>query len=227
MAQNIIGIFDSSCPSGWVRVSAWDDKFVMGKSSYGTTGGAATHTHTFKAAATTSGVEPGTHRVNQPLTNLTGIDWNHTHSVAAQSGLVSTAVANWPAYIDVLFCSYNEDFSVPAYNYSSGDIYFFDAACPSGWTQVAALDDVFLYGASSYGSTGGGTHTHGFNPANKLSGGEIVGVASLALVTGAGNTVLSVVGGVGHKHQFDRPYKPSSTENEVPPWIGVIICKKN
>ena len=47
-------------------------------------------------------------------------------------------------------------FSIPA-----GMIAMFDAACPAGWTHVAAVDDKFPRGASSYGGTGGAdTHSH-------------------------------------------------------------------
>jgi len=42
-----------------------------------------------------------------------------------------------------------------------GIILMADAACPSGWTRVSALDGLFVRGASSYGATGrAATHTH-------------------------------------------------------------------
>lgn len=49
--SGMIAVFDTSCPSGWTRVSAFDNKFVYGGSSYGATGGAATHTHDVNPAS--------------------------------------------------------------------------------------------------------------------------------------------------------------------------------
>jgi len=45
LASGIILVFDTSCPSGWTRVSAFDGKLVIGSSSYGATGGDASVTH--------------------------------------------------------------------------------------------------------------------------------------------------------------------------------------
>ncbi len=39
----------------------------------------------------------------------------------------------------------------------SGAIVMFDAACPSGWTRFAALDNRFPRGSATYGATGGST----------------------------------------------------------------------
>jgi hypothetical protein len=43
-----------------------------------------------------------------------------------------------------------------------GDIYMYaDGSCPSGWTQASGMNDKFLYGSDTFGSTGGSdTHTH-------------------------------------------------------------------
>jgi hypothetical protein len=51
----MIAMFDQSCPSGWSRFSALDARFPQGSSSYGQTGGAATHSHT---------VNPHTHSIS-------------------------------------------------------------------------------------------------------------------------------------------------------------------
>ena len=42
-----IGIYKTSCPSGWTRATALDDKFLRGAATYGGTGGSDTHTHTY------------------------------------------------------------------------------------------------------------------------------------------------------------------------------------
>lgn len=42
-----LGIFNVACPNGWTRVSALDGTFLMGAATYGTTGGASSHTHSY------------------------------------------------------------------------------------------------------------------------------------------------------------------------------------
>lgn len=44
--SGLIAIFDTSCPSGWTRVAAFDSKFLYGGASYGATGGESSHNHT-------------------------------------------------------------------------------------------------------------------------------------------------------------------------------------
>src|SRR3989337_77917 len=67
--DKMVVVFNVSCPAGWTRVSAWDDKFLRGASSYGGTGGSSgTHTHSYSgvmahshgggALATASGGTP-------------------------------------------------------------------------------------------------------------------------------------------------------------------------
>ena len=43
--SGLIAIFDTSCPTGWTQVSAFDGLFLRGSATYGGTGGASTHTH--------------------------------------------------------------------------------------------------------------------------------------------------------------------------------------
>src|SRR5262245_55992101 len=43
--SGLIAMFDASCPSGWTRFSALDQNVAVGSTTYGVTGGAATHTH--------------------------------------------------------------------------------------------------------------------------------------------------------------------------------------
>jgi len=43
--SGLIAIFDTTCPTGWTRVSAFDNNLLKGSPNYGATGGASTHTH--------------------------------------------------------------------------------------------------------------------------------------------------------------------------------------
>jgi len=52
--SGLIAIFDTSCPTGWTRVSAFDNNLLKASTSYGTTGGATTHTHSYNITDWTS-----------------------------------------------------------------------------------------------------------------------------------------------------------------------------
>jgi hypothetical protein len=109
------------------------------------------------------------------------------------------------------------------YSYPAGIILVFQASCPSGWTRFTALDDKFVRGASGYGATGGGTHSHGLNPASAT-------LASSGMATGAvRDDVGSPVGDSqeAHTHGYDRGATTSSSDNPLPPYIAVIFCKKD
>jgi len=41
----MISLFAGPCPTGWTRFTALDDRFPMGASTYGATGGSLTHSH--------------------------------------------------------------------------------------------------------------------------------------------------------------------------------------
>ncbi|OGT32128.1 MAG: hypothetical protein A2W28_09735 [Gammaproteobacteria bacterium RBG_16_51_14] len=66
-----IGMFNTTCPTGWTRVTAFDDKFLVGKATYGGTGGATTHKHTM------SGVIAHTHSEGSLSVGSSG---SHNHS---------------------------------------------------------------------------------------------------------------------------------------------------
>lgn len=126
--SGMIAIFDTSCPSGWTRVSAFDNRTLMGAVSYGTTGGSATHDHAVDlttdsdgshdhgavTGATDIGVTPGT--AEEPTGPTVGVvtaisNANHTHSITSggahthtiTTGSVDSA-SSWPPYITVVFC---------------------------------------------------------------------------------------------------------------------------
>ena len=76
--DKMVVVFNVSCPAGWARVSAWDDTFLRGASSYGGTGGSSgTHTHSY------SGVIAHSHGAGTLATASAG---THTHSYNQLSG---------------------------------------------------------------------------------------------------------------------------------------------
>lgn len=106
----MIGIFKTSCPAGWTRVTAYDDKIIRAMSSAGGTGGSLTHTHTITFPATTLTNASSISVLSGAATpNKFGINKSpHAHTVASTGSLTTTAGSSLPAYIAVVFCSTDE-----------------------------------------------------------------------------------------------------------------------
>jgi len=100
-----IGIFKSACPQGWVRLTAWDGKFIRGNAAYGQYGGAAQHSHTVSYPSTVSGAS------TPESSPLEGVNYprryyvpaGHTHTLVVPQGN-SSEQTNIPQCIDVVFC---------------------------------------------------------------------------------------------------------------------------
>lgn len=100
--SGLIAIFDAACPVGWTRVSAFDDLFLRGGSSYGTTGGDLTtegpsanlnHNHTAPTYSTIDVDGGSAVSVITGFTSETGaFDATHTHE------------ASLPPFITVVYC---------------------------------------------------------------------------------------------------------------------------
>jgi hypothetical protein len=109
--MKVIGIFKGSCPSGWTRVSAWDDKFLMGSSTYNLTGGGSTdHRHTvdlppYYTSHLNRNLEPDV-GIGSPKRYY--VPSEHVHTLDVPSGN-SLYTDNIPECIDVVFCSYQEN----------------------------------------------------------------------------------------------------------------------
>jgi hypothetical protein len=104
--QGMIAMFAASCPTGWTRFSALDNLFPMGGASYGTTGGAATHTHTL-----TEGTPVGTDGGNTVGTSTHG--GGMAAYVGGSTGSffpttdTTTSASNLPPYLTVVYCEKN------------------------------------------------------------------------------------------------------------------------
>lgn len=100
--SGMIAPFDTACPSGWTRVTAWDNKFVMGGAAYGTTGGNTTHLHDCTPGSKAS------RTANSGAITTGGTDGScskqtHTHTLTFPTTSTS-GVTNEPPYINVVFC---------------------------------------------------------------------------------------------------------------------------
>jgi hypothetical protein len=103
-------------------------------------------------------------------------------------------------------------------NWTGNVIMFADATCPTGWTRAEDLDNKFLYGGNTYGTTGGGTsHTHS----------DAICTSSSINTTSVAGTSGGALGGttITHTHTSLRATLLSATV--VPPYEGMIACYSN
>ena len=202
----------ATIPTGWTCVSCtggdvFYQKFIVGSSTAGLTGGAATHTHTSSGAVVATGntASLGTGGAASYASVA------HTHTFAPSIGVAN----NLPSYRNLVIIQNNsagEPTSIP-----TGAVALFDATVPTGWTRYSAQDGFYVRGesAANRGTTGGAnTHTHG-----------ITGTTGAAAGTQADNTAgATSVANSAHTHAVNST---TAAENSEPPYIGTILGQLN
>ncbi len=153
---DFIVLSTSSCPSGWTRASAYDDKYTYGSDTYGTTF-AGTHNHG-QASGTTGYAIGGTQQESDfdPEDNLsTAMHTAHNHANTKVS--VNNTIIE-PLYVGLYFCISN---SLSQFTNSIGIFNTTSTTLPTGYTYYSALEGKFPRGSSSPVTSGGSsTHTH-------------------------------------------------------------------
>ena len=109
--SGMVAMFDTTCPSGWIRFTALDGRVPRGASAAGATGGADTHTHS--VSGTTSNESDGRYLIANaggPMDRICGGDGScpttrvsHTHTV----NMATTGASSWPPYYEVVWCKKN------------------------------------------------------------------------------------------------------------------------
>jgi len=203
----------ANIPTGWTCVSCtagdvFYQRFIVGSSTAGNTGGAATHTHTYTTA--TVNASAGSASVgNGGANNYSTVA--HTHTIVPTIGTAN----NLPSYRNLVIIQYNsagEPTSIP-----TNAIAVFDATVPSGWTRYAAQDGYYTRGesAANRGTTGGSnTHTHTIT-------GTTAGAAGATNDNTGGATSIA---NTGHTHTISSATASNSSE---PPYIEVILGQLN
>lgn len=122
--SGMVGIFDTSCPSNWTRVTAFDNRLLYGASSYGATGGSDTHSHsesghshtgTHTHSVGTLGLSAGDTYIQIGAGGTTISSGSHTHTISGTSGTPTISAGTitinsgntLPPYISVVFCERN------------------------------------------------------------------------------------------------------------------------
>lgn len=180
---------DASIPTGWSRVTALDDKYAKGVATAstdpGTTGGAATHSHTTPGHThDTSHIHTVTGATSTSTTSFnstpnsagsTAVLSSHTHTRASVNSATVTSsstpapgtgtASNDPARLSVIYIeSHGSALGVP-----DGAIGLSADVSLSGWANYANGANRFFKGAAAAGN-GGATaassvdsHTHSIN----------------------------------------------------------------
>lgn len=197
-------MYTASCPAGWTQNADFDNRFPYGATTYGTTGGASSHSHA-AVSCTTNSSSLGGGRTGG------GYACSPTHSHGGADATIGSTSGVLPPYLDVVMCK-RTDLVIP-----SGFIALFDASVPTGWTRFSSLDGIFPRGAVSYGTTGGATsHTHtktgGTTNNNSGSGGCQAGTCE-------GDYALT------HHHTVSSG--TTGTGTHTPPYLDVIFGQAN
>ena len=211
--ENMILFWDSasSIPNGWSCQSCGSgdfyQKFVMGSSTYGVTGGTSTHSHT---ASGNVGNGSGANSENS-----SGDDINaEAHSHTLVPTVVSTS--SLPSYRQLRVISYDtagEPSQMPA-----GAIAIFDSTpLPANWDIYSSHYDYYIYGEDTPATTGGSnTHRH-------LITGTTGSSATGTLTSRGGGAQITAAAG-GHTHTITSN---TGYVNQEPSNIRIILGKLN
>jgi hypothetical protein len=199
---------ESSCSNGWTRDANFDNRFIMGSTTSGSTGGTSgIHGGTFSAKSTEGSLVAVGNQPNQYYC-LAGND--HTHSV---TGTLSNGDST-PPYLSTVVCSKDRLTTL------DNMIMVSDTSTPTGWTRVTALDGVFPLGSDTYGTTGGAvSHSHdivdyGVQPAS-TSNCQTFETPGMSSVEAALSTHTHTVSAVNTE----------SDQNNYPPYIQLLYVK--
>ena len=200
--SGLVALFDDSTPTGWTRFSALDGKFPLGSDTYGDTGGSATHSHDTSGGYTTSTVSGDEYKDSN--SSNTAEAHNHT----SQDGSTDAA-GSLPPYLEMVFASVDSDGTG-----EEGSILIVNAMPPLGWSRFTDLDEAFPRGASSYGSTGGGSsHTH-----------EVTITTGGPSATGGSGAIGLSTSTASHTHTCTDT---TDSGANLPPYLDVIFAQRN
>ncbi|MBI2356751.1 DUF2341 domain-containing protein [Candidatus Dojkabacteria bacterium] len=201
---NFIVLNNVACGAGWTRATSFDGKFIRGANGYGTTGGTDVHNH--GQVSGTSGGSSSTSTTNGACDLTMSSPGGHTGTKADVSN-----ASTLPPYLDMVFCQ------SPSLTVNTGNIVWFDATVPTGWTRFTALDSKFPRGSATYGGTGGSTtHTHPF------TGGYATGGSAEQCAAGADGG-----GSAAWAHGHTSLGGTTGSGTNTPPYLNMIYGSIN
>ena len=231
-----IMMFQTACPTGWTRLSALDNRFPRGASTYGGKGGGDTHTH---SAGSLSGPNHN-HTFKDTVSMNTSTNGSHAHSVNSHSHTLSSHSHSLNSHTHTCASHAHGDGSLYAAIGTVGNNYLgfapaktlFNASMRAGTTNqqstMEGMKGVEVNGVTSSGGGGksGGPSTASTGSAGSGStGGSSPGTTSagnhfhgLSDYTASGTTSLSGTGKVSGS---------TASAGNVPAYLTVVYCVKN
>jgi len=175
LKQGLISLFNATTPAGYTRFSALDNVFPKANSTYGGTGGSATHTHTTTAGVVTGAASGTQSTITLPFSASGGsvsYSGGYTIHTFTSSGTFTT---NMAGYVDMMVVAGGLS-AVSADGGAGGQaLYYSSVYSPAGgsWASVGGNDanSSFLgvTAATGYGGTPGGAGVPS-NPFGKPGG---------------------------------------------------------
>ncbi|MFH1823164.1 MAG: LamG-like jellyroll fold domain-containing protein [archaeon] len=200
-------------PENWTCMSCntsmpFSGKFIRGEETYGGTGGANTHTHTF---STTMGYSSS--GIGETGSGAERAFINHTHQIVT-TNITSGDITPPYRQLNVIMYSYD---GIPPQIPENAIAIFNTTDIPGGWTRYSAQDTFFVRGNSSASLTGGTTnHDH------KL----FMNFMEPALPIWPRNTGVDVsVSSVEHTHGNNSVMQRSTNVSHLPPHVEIILAK--
>lgn len=206
LPAGVIGLFDTTPPSGWTTYTAQNGYYPRGESTAGVIGGSNTHNHSLTiSVGSATGDLQGTNN-GQPQSSASA---GHTHTASGNSDTVN----HEPPFIEVIFAELTSAAAPP-----DGLISMWDDDLPNNWTSQSgssgAFYQRFFKGSANYGLTGGSvTHNHS-NTSVVTSG------PSAATNSRSGSATAS------GSHTHTVTIADYSSESNIPPYRDVIIAKR-
>ena len=117
----------------------------------------------------------------------------------------------------------------------SNIVVMFDVVCPSGWTQLAAIDNKFIQAAAAYNANAGGNanHIHTISNHTHTWSGNTNSVVPGSRTMNAGTALHDPV---AHVHTLSvtnvangscNTGNGTITNANIQPWVKLIFCRKN
>lgn len=201
---------DNSTPTGWTRQTAFDGKFPYGSSTYGTTGGSTTHTHTLSSLANSASAQ-ACEDIDPPNPNSRPISQgSHTHSTVTINS--NSSASSLPPYKVLLYVE------APSSTATLNEtlIAMTTVNPPLGWTQYSATNNYFIQGGSTANLTAQGSSTHTHSATFTLGG------TSASMSRNASSMLMAYGGTHTHSVSYTTP-----SASATPPYLSVIYSKKN
>ncbi|XOU93991.1 MAG: MerR family transcriptional regulator [Candidatus Kerfeldbacteria bacterium] len=207
---------DSTPGAGWTNITTYDGDFVRGASAFSTSGGAATHSHTFSTGVGSGSSSTGPDTICGRGCTLisTGA---HTHT--ANTTTVAAADNN-PAHYTYYLYRYDSLDSTPSTIPLDAFAFFKTGSEPSSpWVRFSAADSRLVKLDSSHTTGGSDTHTHGVTWGSLNAGSGSVGVFS--------GITPNVHDAIVHTHAAPSTPTTTASATSVPEYVTLKLYEQN